>query len=125
MGPKDQTVAFSRSDATLGYALLEQEAPFPLDALEQHAPLQAKLARALGRGLSVHAGCAYTHLLALSSSRLNAVKMHYSPLLGVFPNLMLILTGASGDGKSVPLWFDTMVVTEMRKQDGSGRALAF
>ena len=55
-------------------------------------------------------------MLVLGASRLDAVKMNYSALLGVFPNVLMILTGAPGDGKSVPLWYDTMVMHQCRKQ---------
>ena len=33
----------------------------------------------------------------------------YSGILGVFPNLLINQHGASGDGKSVALWYDTQV----------------
>ena len=108
---------FSKQDAAIAYALIERAVPFPCDALAQSAPLQYKFSQALGRATSVHPGCSHAHLSALASSRLNAVKMNYSDLLGIFPNLMFIFTGASGDGKSIPVWLDTMVMHMYRKKE--------
>jgi hypothetical protein len=107
---------FTKMDAMVGYTLLEQKCPFPFDALRREVPLQHKMAQGLARGLSLDAGCAHAHMLALASSRLNAVKMNYSNILGVFPNTMFLVTGASGDGKSVGLWYDTQVMHAFRKK---------
>ena len=107
----------SKQEVAVAYALIERLAPFPCEGLGRHAPLQYKFSQAIARATSCHPGCAHTHFLTLSSARLNAVKMNYSDLLGVFPNLMFILTGASGDGKSIPLWLDTMVMHMLRKKE--------
>ena len=40
----------------------------------------------------------------------------YSGILGIFPNQMLNDHGASGDGKSVVLWFITQAMHYLRKQ---------
>ncbi|CAK0865173.1 unnamed protein product [Prorocentrum cordatum] len=53
----------------------------------------------------------------MASLPLNAVKVHYSGILGVFPNIMINAHGASGDGKSVALWFDTQVMHYWRKKN--------
>lgn len=113
----DKSVVFTKQDSQLGYALIEASAPYPCDVMATQVPLQYKFAQGWARATSVHPGCAHSHILSLASSRLSAVKMNYSHLLGVFPNLMLILTGSSGDGKSVPLWLDTMVMHVYRKQE--------
>ena len=42
--------------------------------------------------------------------------MNYSGILGVFPNVMVIAHGASGDGKSVALWMDTQIMHFWRKK---------
>ena len=110
--------AMGKADAMTGYMLIENRAPFPVSDMARHVPLQWTFSRALARALSVHPGCFHAHLLVLGSSRLEAVKMNYSSLLGVFPNVLVILTGAPGDGKSVPLWYDTMVMHQGRKQAG-------
>ena len=77
--------------------------------LEFQMQAALKVAEGLARGLSVEAGCEYVHLIALDSLALSSVKTHYSGILGVFPNIMVNMHGASGDGKSIPLWFDTQV----------------
>ena len=107
-----------KTEAMTGYMLIEKRAPFPSSDMERHVPLQWTCSRALARALSVHPGCFHAHMLVMGSSRLDAVKMNYSSLLGVFPNVLMILTGAPGDGKSVPLWYDTMVMHQCRKQAG-------
>ena len=107
----------SKQEANMAYALIEQQVPFPTSALQDHAPLQCKLSQAHARATSVHPGCAHAHMIALASSRLSAVKMNYSNLLGVFPNLLMIITGATGDGKSIPLWLDTMTMHMYRKKE--------
>ena len=107
---KEKTAALSKQDVAIAYALIERLAPYPSDAMEHHVPLQFKLSQARGRACSVHPGCAHAHFLVLASSRLNAVKMNYSDMLGMFCNLLILMTGASGDGKSIPLWLDTMVL---------------
>ena len=107
-----------KTEAMIGYMLIEKKAPFPCDDMERHVPMQWTFCRALARALSIHPGCFHAHMLVLGSSRLNAVKMNYSALLGVFPNVLMILTGAPGEGKSVPLWYDTMVMHQCRKQAG-------
>ena len=43
-------------------------------------------------------------------------EVMYSGILGSFPNIMIIQDGASGDGKSPPLWFDTQVCHYFRKK---------
>ena len=43
--------------------------------------------------------------------------MNYTDLLGVFPNIMMLITGACGDGKSIPLWLDTMIMHMYRKKE--------
>ena len=108
--------AMGKTDAMTAYMLIESRAPFPESEMERYVPLQWTFCRALARALSVHPGCFHAHMLVLGSSRLDAVKMNYSSLLGVFPNALMILTGAPGDGKSVPLWYDTMVMHQCRKQ---------
>ena len=102
----------------IGYMLIEKKAPFPCADMERHVPMLWTFCRALARALSIHPGCFHAHMLVLGSSPLNAVKMNYSALLGVFPNVLMILTGAPGDGKSVPLWYDTMVMHRCRRQAG-------
>ena len=94
----DQEGEFSKKDAMLGYKLLLAESPFPVDAVRAARPLMWKLAEGLSQGLSLHPGRQFMHLMALGSLRLNAVKVDYSGILGVFPNLLLIDVGASGDG---------------------------
>ena len=110
--------AMGKTEAMTGYMLIENRAPFPSSDMDRHVPLQRTISRALGRALSVQAGCVHAHMLVLSSSRLDAVKINYTSSLGVFPNVLMILTGAPGDGKSVPLWYDTMVMHQCRKQAG-------
>ena len=105
-----------KTDAMTAYVLIESRAPFPESDMARYVPLQWTFCRALARALSVHPGCFHAHMLVLGSLRLDAVKMNYSSLLGVFPNVLMILTGAPGDGKSVPLWYDTMVMHQCRKQ---------
>ena len=105
-------------EAMIGYRLIEKNAPFPGADMERHVPLQWTFCRALARALSIHPGCFHAHMLVLGSSRLKAVKMNYSSLLGVFPNVLMILTGAPGDRKSVPLWYDTVVMHQCCKQAG-------
>ena len=109
MGSKDKAIILSKQDVATAYALIERLSPYPCEPMERHVPLQYKFSIARARATSVHPGCAHAHLLALASSRLNAVKMNYSDLLGMFCNLLILMTGASGDGKSIPLWLDTMV----------------
>ena len=108
--------AMCKTDAMTAYMLIESRAPFPESDMARYVPLQWTFCRALARALFVHPGCFHAHMLVLGSSRLDAVKMNYSSLLGVFPNVLMILTGAPGDGKSVPLWYDTMVMHQCRKQ---------
>ena len=110
--------AMGKTEAMIGYVLIEKKAPFPSSEMERHVPFQWTFSRGLGKALSVHPGCFHAHMLVLGSSRLGAVKMNYSSLLGVFPNVLMILTGVPGDGKSVPLWYDTMVMHQCRKQAG-------
>ena len=98
------------SNPTCCYALMERLAPFPTDVLADNVPLQYKLSLAHARATSVHPSCAHAHLITMASSRLHAEKMNYSDLLGVFPNLLMLITGACGDGKSIPLWLDTMIM---------------
>ena len=117
MAGKDKPNMLSKQEASIAYALIERLVPFPCEALARHAPLQYKFCQARARATSVHPGCAHAHVLTLASSRLYALKMNYSDLLGVFPNLMFILSGASGDGKSIPLWLDTMVMHMYRKKE--------
>lgn len=112
----DQEGEFSKKDAMLGYKLLLAESPFPVDAVRAARPLMWKLAEGLSQGLSLHPGRQFMHLMALGSLRLNAVKVDYSGILGVFPNLLLIDVGASGDGKSIGLWMDTQVMHYLRKK---------
>eukprot|EP00959_Pyramimonas_sp_CCMP1952_P344034 7205902-Pyramimonas_sp.AAC.1 len=107
----------SKQEANMAYALIEREVPFPTAALQVHAPLQYKMSQAHARATSVHPGCAHAHMIALASSRLNAVKMNYSDLLGIFPNLLMIITGATGDGKSIPLWLDTQIMQMSQKKE--------
>ena len=109
--------AFSKQDANAAYALIERLLPFPADVLADHMPLQHKLSQAHARATSVHPGCDHAHIITLASSRLSALKMNYSDLLGAFPNLMMLITGACGDGKSIPLWLDTMVMHMYRKKE--------
>ena len=118
MPPPSGNHVMGKAEAMNGYMLIEKKAPFPGGDMERHVPMQWTFCRALARALSIHPGCFHAHMLVLDSSRLNAVKMNYSALLGVFPNVLMILTGAPGDGKSVPLWYDTMVMHHCRKQAG-------
>ena len=112
----DQESDFSKKDALLGYKILEVECPFPAKVLAAKRPISWNLAVGLGRGLSLHPSRTYMHKLALGSLRLNAVKVNYSGILGVFPNLLIIDYGASGDGKSPGLWLDTQVMHYLRKK---------
>jgi hypothetical protein len=100
----------------LGYKILENESPFPNDKLSAAVPFSWKVAEGLARGLSVETGCEYVHMVALASLSLNTVKTHYSGILGIFPNVMINLHGASGDGKSIPLWMDTQILHYLRKK---------
>ena len=54
------------------------------------------------------------HSLTRSSLRLNSVKVNYSGILGMFPNLLIMDVGASGDGKSIGLWMDTQCMHYLR-----------
>ncbi len=109
--------SLSKQEANMAYALIERLVPFPTDVLANHVPLQYKLGQAHARATSVHPGCAHAHIITVASSRFNALKMNYSDLLGVFPNLMMLITGACGDGKSIPLWLDTMIMHMYRKKE--------
>ena len=109
--------SFSKQQSNMAYALMERLAPFPTDVLADNVPLQYKLSLAHARATSVHPGCAHAHLITLASSRLHALKMNYSDLLGVFPNLLMLITGACGDGKSIPLWLDTMIMHMYLKKE--------
>ena len=109
--------SFSKQQSNMAYALIERLAPFPTDVLADNVPLQYKLSLAHARATSVHPSCAHAHLITLASSKLHALKMNYSDLLGVFPNLLMLITGACGDGKSIPLWLDTMIMHMYRKKE--------
>jgi len=113
----EKPMTFSKQEAMVGYALMEARVPFPGDVLARQVPLQYKLSQGFARATSVAPGCGHAHIMALASSRLNAVKMNYTDLLGMFPNVMFLLTGASGDGKSIPLWLDTMLMHMLRKKE--------
>ena len=43
--------------------------------------------------------------------------MNYTDLLGVSPNIMMLITGACGDGKAILLWLDTMTMHIYRKKE--------
>lgn len=99
----------------IAYKLMEQECPFPEEKIRTTLPLLWKLSKGLGCALSTDPGCQFFHLFTMGSLRLNCLKMGYSGLLGVFPNILVTATGASGDGKSVPLWFTTQVCHYFKK----------
>jgi hypothetical protein len=113
--PMADSKLLSKKDTMIGYKLIENECPFPRDKISAATPLTWRLSEGLARALSVDPGCEYVHVLAMGSLPLNCVKTHYSGILGVFPNLVINCHGASGDGKSVPLWFDTQVMHYLRK----------
>ena len=99
-----------KQEANVAYALIERLVSFPADVLANYVPLQYKLSQAHARSTSIHPGCAHAHTMTLASSRLRAVKMSYSDIVGVFSNLRMLITGTFRDGKSILLWLDTMIM---------------
>jgi hypothetical protein len=116
MGRGDAEPSFTQRDALIGYKILENEVPFPVEAISSSTAVTWKVCEGLARGLSVDPARVYVHYLAMGSLFLSSLKTHYSGVLGIFPNLMLNDHGASGDGKSIALWFDTQVMHFLRKE---------
>ena len=56
------------------------------------------------------------HLFVLASVRLDSVTVAYSGILHQFASQRVIATGASGDGKSIGVWFQTQCMHYFRKQ---------
>ena len=124
-GTKETQVPFTKKDAMLGYRLMEARSEFPANDMAKYVPLSWNLSTAIAGGLSLDAGCEYCHILTNASLRLSCVKVPYSGMLGVFPNIMVLQDGASGDGKSIGLWFDTQVNRYLRKKVLARRMVAW
>ena len=106
---------FDDVDIDIFYRLFEQSNPFPLDAFERLHPLTFRFAQTLARGMSLHTGAMLTILLVRTSSLLNSVKSKYSGILGIFANLNVVVFGATGDGKSIGVWFMSQVVLQWQR----------
>ena len=95
---------------------LRSKNPFPSTVIQTNRPYSWKLATALAKGISLAPSSVHVNLLVQVSSMLNAVKLHYSGILAVFANLIVVQHGATGDGKSINVWFASQVAQTWQRR---------